>query len=70
MLTHGLQESVRHAIEGRLLDSSPAVRDASVELLGKYVVHKPALALKYLPRISERIAVGLFVPAESLQGLC
>lgn len=38
-------------------DSSPAVRDAAIELVGKYVVGRPDLAVQYLPQISERITV-------------
>ncbi|PLW54207.1 hypothetical protein PCANC_04542 [Puccinia coronata f. sp. avenae] len=50
------QESVRRAIENRMHDSSPAVRDATVELIGKYVVERPDLAVAFLPQISARIA--------------
>ncbi|KAA1098581.1 Sister chromatid cohesion protein 2 [Puccinia graminis f. sp. tritici] len=50
------QESVRKAIENRMHDSSPAVRDATVELIGKYVVDRPDLAVAFLPQISARIA--------------
>ncbi|GAA6018662.1 hypothetical protein JCM8202_000602 [Rhodotorula sphaerocarpa] len=50
------QEYVRRGIESRMLDASPAVRDASVELVGKYVVGNPTLAMQYLPRICDRIA--------------
>ena len=52
-----LQENVRRAIESHLLDSSPAVRDAAVELIGKYVVESPHLAGNYYNQIAERIAV-------------
>ncbi|KIP08264.1 hypothetical protein PHLGIDRAFT_127100 [Phlebiopsis gigantea 11061_1 CR5-6] len=50
------QENVRRAIESHLLDSSPAVRDAAVELIGKYVVESPHLAGNYYNQIAERIA--------------
>lgn len=50
------QEYVRRGIESRMLDASPAVRDASVELVGRYVVGNPTLAMQYLPRICDRIA--------------
>lgn len=39
-------------------DSSPAVRDAAIELVGKYVVSRPDLASKYLPQICERITAS------------
>ncbi|KAH7103288.1 hypothetical protein BKA62DRAFT_696412 [Auriculariales sp. MPI-PUGE-AT-0066] len=47
---------VRAAIESHLLDNSPAVRDAAVELIGKYIVQSPEIAADYYQRIAERIA--------------
>ncbi|CAD6587723.1 MAG: Sister chromatid cohesion protein 2 [Tremellales sp. Tagirdzhanova-0007] len=44
------------AFINRLSDSSPAVRDASVELVGKYVVRSPALATDYYPHIALRVS--------------
>ncbi len=40
-------------------DSSPAVRDAAVELVGKYVVKKPSLAAEYYPHIALRVTVSV-----------
>lgn len=45
------------AVKNRLLDSSPAVRDAAIELLGKYVTQHPTLVDDYYPQIGARIAV-------------
>ncbi|KAH8077046.1 hypothetical protein BXZ70DRAFT_709469 [Cristinia sonorae] len=54
--------NVRAAIEGHLLDSSPAVRDAAVELIGKYMIDSPEVAGRYYSKIAERIAdTGLVV---------
>lgn len=53
-----LQPDVRQAVEKRLMDSSPAVRDAALEMLGRYVVYRPELAQEYLPKIGERINVS------------
>ncbi|TFK69516.1 protein rad9 [Pluteus cervinus] len=54
--------SVRRAIESHLLDSSPAVRDAAVELIGKYMVDAPEVASDYYQKIADRIAdTGLAV---------
>ncbi|KPV73441.1 uncharacterized protein RHOBADRAFT_55179 [Rhodotorula graminis WP1] len=50
------QDNIRRSIENRMLDSSPMVRDASIELVGKYVVTRPDLAVQYLPRLGERIS--------------
>ncbi|KAG8214779.1 hypothetical protein J3R82DRAFT_9915 [Butyriboletus roseoflavus] len=48
--------NVRRAIEGHLLDSSPAVRDAAVELIGKYMIESPEVVGDYYSRIADRIA--------------
>ncbi|KAG9315547.1 hypothetical protein JVU11DRAFT_3168 [Chiua virens] len=48
--------NVRRAIEGHLLDSSPAVRDAAVELIGRYMIESPEVAGDYYSRIADRIA--------------
>nr|XP_019013987.1 uncharacterized protein I206_00064 [Kwoniella pini CBS 10737]OCF52768.1 hypothetical protein I206_00064 [Kwoniella pini CBS 10737] len=45
---------IRQALEDRLSDHSPAVRDAAVELVGKYIVQKPKLAAEYYPHIAQR----------------
>ncbi len=48
---------VRRGIENHLLDSSPAVRDAAVELIGKYMIDSPEVAGDYYQKIADRIAV-------------
>ncbi|KAJ3559315.1 hypothetical protein NM688_g422 [Phlebia brevispora] len=48
--------NVRRSIETHLLDSSAAVRDAAVELIGKYMIDSPAFASDYYQRIADRIA--------------
>ncbi|KAI1793228.1 hypothetical protein LXA43DRAFT_1124268 [Ganoderma leucocontextum] len=48
--------NVRRGIETHLLDSSPAVRDAAVELIGKYMVDSPKFAADYYLKIADRIA--------------
>ena len=57
--------SVRRAIESHLLDSSPQVRDAAVELIGKYMIDSPTVASEYYPKIAERIAVSMMVVAHA-----
>lgn len=52
------QSSVRQAFEARLSDTSPAVRDSAVDLIGKYMVQKPILASEYYPHIALRINVS------------
>jgi len=51
------QVNVRRAIESHLLDSSPAVRDAAVELIGKYMIESPEVVGDYYSKIADRIAV-------------
>ncbi|KAG6888734.1 hypothetical protein C0995_006386 [Termitomyces sp. Mi166 len=48
--------NVRRAIESHLLDSSSAVRDAAVELIGKYMIDSPEVAGDYFQKIADRIA--------------
>ncbi|KAF5374102.1 hypothetical protein D9615_008832 [Tricholomella constricta] len=48
--------NVRRSIESHLLDSSPAVRDAAVELIGKYMIDSPEVAGDYYQKIADRIA--------------
>ena len=55
------QVNVRNAIETHLLDSSPQVRDAAVELIGKYVVSIPEVAGDYYDQIADRIAVRCWI---------
>lgn len=52
---------MRKAIETHLLDSSPQVRDAAVELIGKYVVTIPEVAGEYYEQIADRIAVRCWI---------
>ncbi|KAG6372819.1 sister chromatid cohesion C-terminus-domain-containing protein [Boletus reticuloceps] len=54
--TYTIQANVRRAIEGHLLDSSPAVRDAAVELIGRYMIESPEVVGDYYSRIADRIA--------------
>jgi cohesin loading factor subunit SCC2 len=52
------QSNVQAAVKNRLLDSSPAVRDAAVELLGKYLTQHPELIDDYYTQIGARIGVS------------
>jgi len=55
------QPNVRCAIESHLLDSSPAVRDAAVELIGKYIIDSPDVSGDYYQKIADRMAVSTVV---------
>lgn len=43
---------------------SPGVRDAAVELVGKYLVQKPELATQYYPQIALRVMVSRSRPLQ------
>ena len=49
---------IERTLEQRMLDQSPAVRDAALELLSRYVAYNAKLASQYLPRILLRVAVS------------
>ena len=38
-------------------DLSPAVRDTTIELVGKHIVNRPDLASQYLPQLISRLSV-------------
>jgi cohesin loading factor subunit SCC2 len=46
-------------IKNHLLDSSPAVCDVAVELIGKYMIDSPTVAGGYHQKTVERIAVRI-----------
>jgi hypothetical protein len=52
------RSDIRASIHERISDSSPAVRDAAIDLVGKYIPDQPEVALQYYPSISSRIAVS------------
>lgn len=61
-LADDVQRNVRQSIEAHLLDSSPAVRDAAVELIGKYIIESPQLADNYYKQVADRIQVRRNIP--------
>ena len=48
---------MRASVESHLVDSSPAVRDTAVELIGKFMIELPEFAGTYYQKIAERIVV-------------
>lgn len=52
------RSDIRASIHERISDSSPAVRDAAIDLVGKYIPDQPEVALQYYPSTSSRIAVS------------
>jgi cohesin loading factor subunit SCC2 len=51
--------NVRQTIAQRLSDNSPAVRDAAIDLVGRYLSQKPDITEQYYKVISERILVNI-----------
>lgn len=47
---------MRNAVQCRFLDTSISVREATVELVGKYVIDRPEFVSQYYSMIAERIA--------------
>jgi cohesin loading factor subunit SCC2 len=47
-------------------DLSPAVRDTTIELVGKHIVNRPDLATQYLPQLIGRLSVSLVSPLTPL----
>jgi cohesin loading factor subunit SCC2 len=57
-----IKSEIRNSLQDRISDSSPAVRDAAIDLIGKYIPEKPDVAFQYYASISDRIAdTGLAV---------
>lgn len=51
---------MQRGVHGRLMDNSTSVREAAVELLGRFVLCRPQLAEQYYDMLIERILVCLF----------
>ncbi len=45
------------AVKGRFWDNSISVRGGAIDLVGKYVIHRPEFVSQYYPMIAERILV-------------
>ncbi|CAA7031303.1 unnamed protein product [Microthlaspi erraticum] len=46
---------VQVAVEGRFCDSAISVREAALELVGRYIASHPDVGLKYFEKVAERI---------------
>ncbi|KAA3682054.1 cohesin loading factor subunit SCC2, partial [Paragonimus westermani] len=46
---------IERAVHARLLDTSTSVREAAVDLLGRFLGRKPELTAQYYPMLAERI---------------
>ena len=50
---------MRNAVHARFVDMSTSVREAAVELIGRFVLNKPELTHQYYDMLIERILVSL-----------
>ena len=50
-----LQPNCQNAVQYSLKDSSTMVREAAVDLIGKFILHKQALVTQYYKLITDRI---------------
>lgn len=64
-----LQSDMQRGVHGRLMDNSTSVREAAVELLGRFVLSRPQLTEQYYDMLIERILVR-FQLTSSLVRLC
>lgn len=52
-----MQSDMQRGVHGRLMDNSTSVREAAVELLGRFVLSRPQLTEQYYDMLIERILV-------------
>lgn len=60
---------MQRGVHGRLMDNSTSVREAAVELLGRFVLCRPQLAEQYYDMLIERILVRRLIYDVSLENL-
>jgi cohesin loading factor subunit SCC2 len=51
---------MQKGVHGRFMDQSTSVREAAVELVGRFILNKPELTHQYYEMIMERILVRMF----------
>ena len=56
-LSSAVQSDMQRGVHGRLMDNSTSVREAAVELLGRFVLSRPQLTEQYYDMLIERILV-------------
>ena len=52
-----MQKDMQLAVHTRFIDSSTSVREAAIELVGKFILIRPELTAQYYDMLSERILV-------------
>ena len=56
-----VQTDMQVGVHGRFLDQSTAVREAAIELVGKFILIRPELTAQYYGMLSERILVSFLI---------
>ena len=51
------QNDMQKGVHGRFMDQSTSVREAAVELVGKFILIRPELTEQYYDMLSDRILV-------------
>ena len=51
---------MQRGVHGRFLDQSTSVREAAIELVGKFILIQPDLIPNYYDMLSDRILVSIF----------
>ena len=54
------QSDMQRGVHGRFLDQSTSVREAAIELVGKFILIQPDLIPNYYDMLSDRILVSIF----------
>ena len=60
---------MQKGVHSKFVDMSTSVREAAVELIGRFVLNKPELILQYYDMIIERILVSRSHHIHALAGL-
>ena len=55
---HLFQSDMQRAVQCRSMDQSTLVREAAVDLVGRFVLSRPELTSQYYDMLSERILVS------------
>ena len=60
-LSSHLQSDVQRAVHCRFMDQSTSVREAAIELVGRFVLMQHSLTSQYYDMLLERILVSVFI---------
>ena len=61
LITCVLQNDMQVSVRKRLVDQSTLVREATVDLLGRFILTQPEISQQYYDMLSERILVIIII---------